>query len=48
MQISKAYVGADENNGLAVVTICDQQIRIQYIPHILYVHIIWYCMLLVS
>lgn len=48
MQISKPYVGADENNGLAAVTICDQQIRILYIPHILYVHIIWHCMLLVS
>lgn len=48
MQISKPYVGADENNGLAVVAICDQQIRILYIPHILYVHIICYRTLLVS
>lgn len=48
MQISRPYVGADENNGLAVVTICDQQIRILYIPHTLYVHVVWYRMLLVS
>lgn len=48
MQISRPYVGADENNGLAVVTICDQQIRILYLPHTLYVHIIWYRTLLVS
>lgn len=31
-----------------MASICDQQIRILYIPHILYVHIVWYRMLLVS